>query len=788
MNFIHLFRKDQHMLARFGGMLYRTRWIVLFFALLIVAGAAIFGTGLFGSLKSGGFADPASESSKAQALLDAKLGGSTADIIILMNSNSTKATDPTFMDAATQLLATLKARPEVASVTSYYSTHSASLLSRDGHETFAVVQLTAKDEATKEKEYKTIEPLITSPTIETKVGGNLAVNVAINKQVGADLERAELITFPIVAILLLIVFGSLVAAALPLLIGGVAIMGAFVILRGMASWTDVSVYAVNVVTMLGLGLAIDYALFIVSRFREELGRNNGEVKGAIERTMATAGRTVLFSGLTISTSLLGLLIFPVMFLRSIGMGAIAATLVAMLAALTILPALLAVLGHRVNALSLQRLFRRKSSFLRQERSVETRGVWYRISETVMRHPIVVGLSVLAILVTLGLPFLRVSFATPDVKVLSTQQDARIVSDKLSQDFAQQGNSQLVIALRTPGNVLSNTNLASLDTYVRTIKDIPGVVNVDSLVTVTPSLTLADYQQLYAHPGVNPQLTAIATQIANGDTTKITIAMQPVDHTTAAENIVRQVRAIHAPGGIVPLVDGVTAYQLDLLASLSATLPYALLVIVVAVSVLLFLMTGSLLMPIKAIVLNLLSLSATFGALVWIFQDGHLQNVLGFQSTGSIDATQPILIFAIAFGLAMDYEIFLLSRIKERYDETGDNRTAVSSGMQRTGRLITSAALLMAVVFGAFGTSKIIFIQEIGIGLAIAVIIDATLVRMLLVPATMRLLGKWNWWAPAPLRAIWRWVGLSESAGYARNTVSNSDTGELEEIEREKAQV
>jgi uncharacterized membrane protein YdfJ with MMPL/SSD domain len=776
------------MLARPGGMLYRTRWLVLFLALLIVAGAAIFGTGLFGALKSGGFNDPASESSKAEALLDAKLGGSTADIIILMSNTSIKATDATFMDAANQLLTNLKARPEVASVTSYYSTHSASFVSRDGHETFAVVQLTAKDEATKEKDFETIEPLITSPALETKIGGNVAVNVAINRQVSSDLERAELITFPIVAILLLIVFGSLVAASLPLLIGGVAIMGAFAILRAMAGWTDVSVYAVNVVTMLGLGLAIDYALFIVTRFREELGSDDGEVRGALERTMATAGRTIMFSGLTISTSLLALLIFPVMFLRSIGLGAIAATLVAMLAALTILPALLAVLGHRVNALSLQRLFRRRSSSQRYDMSIEKRGVWYRISEIVMQHPVVVGLSVLAILVTLGLPFLRVSFATPDVKVLSTQQEARIVSDRLSQDFKQQGNSQLVIALQTPGDALSSTNLASLDSYVRTIKGIPGVVSADSVVTLNPSLTLANYQQLYARPGVNPQLTAIAAQLANGDTTKITIAMQPADHTIAAENIVSQVRAIHAPGGLVPLVDGVTAGQLDLLASLRATLPYALLMMIVAVSVLLFLMTGSLLMPIKAIALNILSLSATFGALVWIFQDGHLQNLLGFQSTGSIDATQPILIFAIAFGLSMDYEIFLLSRIKERYDETGDNREAVASGMQRTGRLITSLALLMAVVFGAFGTSKIIFIQEIGIGLAIAVIIDATLVRMLLVPATMRILGKWNWWAPAPLRAIWRRVGLSESAGSAVNTVSGRETVTPEEIEREKAQV
>ena len=704
-----------------------------------------------------------------------------------MSNSSLKATDATFMDATTQLLSKLKARPEVASITSYYSTHSASLLSRDGHETFAVVQLKAKDEATKEYGFKTIEPLITSPTIETKVGGNVAVNVAVNKQVSSDLERAELITFPIVAILLLIVFGSLVAASLPLLIGGVAIMGAFAILRAIAGWTDVSIYAANVVTMLGLGLAIDYALFIVTRFREELGSDD-DVKGAIERTMSTAGRTVMFSGLTISTSLLALLIFPVMFLRSVGMGAIAATLIAMLAALTILPALLAVLGRRVNALSLPLPVRRRPSSQPYDTSLETKGVWYRISETVMQHPVVVGLSVLAILVILGLPFLRVTFATSDVKVLSTQQEARIVSDRLSQDFIQQGNSQLVIALQTPGNVLSTTNLASLDSYMHAIEGIPGVESVDSVVTLNPSLTLADYQQLYAHPGVNPQVTVIAAQLANGDTTKITIAMQPVDHTSAAENIVSQVRAIHAPGGLVPLVDGVTAYQIDLLASLRATLPYALLVIIIAVSVLFFLMTGSLLMPVKAIVLNMLSLSATFGALVWIFQDGHLQNLLGFQSMGSIDATQPILIFAIAFGLSMDYEVFLLSRIKERYDATGDNREAVSSGMQRTGRLITSAALLLAVVLLAFGTSKIIFIQEIGIGLAIAVIIDATLVRMLLVPATMRLLGKWNWWAPAPLRAIWQRIGLSESSGAARNMVSSVETMTPAEIEREKAQV
>jgi trehalose monomycolate/heme transporter len=775
------------MLARLGGMLYRARWIAIFVALVIVAGAAILGSGLFGVLKSGGFNDPASESTKAQNLLDTKLGGSTADIIILMSNSSIKATDPAFTYAATQLLATLKARPQVASVSSYYSTHSTSFLSRDGHETFAVVQLAAKDESAKESDYKTIKPLITSQTLHVALGGNVPVNAAINQQVGADLEHAELITFPILAVLLFIVFGGLVAAGLPLLIGGIAILGAFAILRVLASVTDISVYAVNVVTVLGLGLAIDYALFIVTRFREELRATANDVRGALERTMATAGRTIIFSGLTVSTSLLGLLLFPEMFLRSIGMGAIAATLVALLAALTILPAMLALLGRRVNALSIQRLFRRDTASQQLTTATEARGAWYRLSEMVMRRPVVVGLAVLVILVTFGLPFLHVSFSTPDVKVLPANQEARVVSDRLSQDFAQQGNAQLVIAVRTPGNALSATNLANLAAYVREIKAIPGTVSVDSLVSVNPSLSLADYQQLYAHPGVNPELSAVAAQLAHGDATKITVAMQPADHTVAAEDMVREVRAIHAPGGLVPLVDGTTAYQIDLLASLGSTLPYAFLVIVIAVSVLLFLMTGSVLMPLKAIVLNIFSLSATFGALVWIFQDGHLQNLLGFQSTGSIDATQPVLIFAIAFGLSMDYEVFLLSRIKERFDATGDNRAAVSSGLQRTGWLITSAAMLLAIVLGAFGGSKIVFIQEVGIGLAIAVIVDATLVRMLLVPATMRLLGKWNWWAPAPLKAIWRRVGLSESAVHARDTAITGEAVVLE-AEKEKARV
>jgi trehalose monomycolate/heme transporter len=392
---------------------------------------------------------------------------------------------------------------------------------------------------------------------------------------------------------------------------------------------------------------------------------------------------------------------------------------------------------------------------------EAHGAWYRLSHVVMRWPVPVALAVVAILCVLGSPFLHASFAVSDVRALPAGQPARVTTERIARDFAQQGAAQLSIAVRTPGSALSAANLASLDDYVSQIEALPGVVRVDSLVTVDSSLSLAQYQQAYANPGAYPQLAA-AAQLANGDATLVSVALQPAEQSASAQQIMREVRAVHAPGGLQPLVDGATASQMDLFASLETVIPRALLVIVAAMLVLLFLMTGSVVMPLKAIVLNTLSLTATFGALVWIFQEGHLEHLLGFQSLGSLDATQPVLIFAIAFGLSMDYEVFLLSRIKEQFDATGDNRAAVALGLQRTGWLITSAALLLAVVLGAFSTSAIVFIKMIGIGLCIAVVMDATLVRALLVPATMRLLGKWNWWAPAPLHALWQRIGLGES--------------------------
>jgi RND superfamily putative drug exporter len=748
------------MLSWMGGALHRGRWAALAASLLLVIGAAVYGVGLFGALKSDGFVDPNAESTRELNLVASRFPKASTDVLLLLRSNTLAVTDPAYTDAATAMLSSLAARAEVESVSSYYTTRSPAYISRDGHETFALVRLTGHDEMAKEAQLTALKGALTSPTLSVLVGGNVPINAAFNSQIGKDIERAEIVTLPIVAVLMVLIFGGLVAAGLPLIIGVVAILVAFALLRPLVAVTSISIFTTNVVTMLGLGLSIDYALFMTTRFREELALAGGDSRHALRRTMATAGRTVLFSGLTVGTSLLGLLFFPEFFLSSMGLAASAAVLAAMLASLTILPALLAVLGPRVNALSVGRALRR----LRGRAAVapaDAHGQWYRLSMAVMRWPVPVALVVVVILLAVGSPFLRATFSLTDVRALPAQQPARVATQRFTRDFALEGGMELDIAVRTPGSALSAANLASLDAYVRQLTALPGVVRVDSLVTLDPSISLAVYQQLYADAGANPQIAAAAARYASGDVTTVVVAASPQDLSPAAETLVRQARAIAPVGGLRPLVGGFSATQVDTFSSLLAAIPHAALVIVLAMLALLFLLTGSVLLPLKAIVLNTLSLSATFGALVWIFQDGHFAQALGFQAVGSLDATQPVLIFAIAFGLSMDYEVFLLSRIREQYDATGDNRLAVAVGLQRTGRLITSAALLLAVVLGAFATSGIVFIKMIGIGLAIAVIMDATLVRALLVPATMRLLGSWNWWAPRPLRALWQRVGLRE---------------------------
>ena len=704
--------------------MYARRRLTLGLTLVLVAFAAVWGTGVFGKLSSGdNFTPPASQSQREANQASQVFGRNDADVVVLYRSATMSVGDPGYRQAVTAALAGLP-RADVARVRSYWSTGSPSLVSADRHSTYAVLQLTGADDAARHQTFDAIKSELTpaslaSSGVSARVGGNVPMEVAINSEVTADIAKAEGFSMPVLLILLLVIFGSLAAAALPVAIGGVAILGSFTVLRLLTMVTTVSIYSVNITTILGLGLGIDYGLFVVTRFREELHRQP-TVEQAVARTVATAGRTVAVSGVTVAVALTSLMLFPEDFLRSMGYGGVATVAVDMLAALTVLPALLAVLGHRVNALRIRRSVQRPAAD-------ETSGGWYRLAHSVMRRPVVYVTVIVIGLLALGAPFLRISWGGTDARTLPAASTVRQVSQTLAGDFPVNSTAPIEALVTLPR---AGAGAAALDAYLHRIDAIPGVTSA--------------------------QVTA-----AKAGTVRVDVGYLPPTVSSAARHIVTQIRDTSPPPGATVLVGGTTAGLVDELASLGATLPWMALLVGVSTFVLLFLAFGSMVLPLKAIVMNVLSLSATFGVVVWIFQWGHLSGLLRFTSTGSIDPTMPILMLAVIFGLSMDYEVFLLSRIRERYDQTGDNTASVASGLQRTGSLITSLALLLIIVVGAFSASRITFIKLMGVGMIVALLVDATVVRVLLVPATMRLLGRANWWAPRPLRRLYARYGIKE---------------------------
>jgi RND superfamily putative drug exporter len=715
------------MFDRLGRVTFHHRRAVLALAGLFVAVAGVWGTGVLGSMVSTGFDTPGSESARALARTEATVGRAGADVIVLYRDGSRTVDDPAFAAAVREHVAGLPTRL-VAHSTTYWTAgpDAARLASDDRRTTYAVLQLRGADDDALMSAYQDLEPALRDapPGLSVQLGGDEAISSDITTQVGEDIARAEQLSLPIVLVLLVVIFGGLTAASLPLAVGGMAILGAFTMLRLLTLVTDVSVFSINIVTMLGLGLAIDYALFVVSRFREEIRAGHG-TETALRTAMATAGRTVAFSGLTVAISLASLLFFPQVFLRSMGFGGMAAVLVAMVGALTVLPALLAVLGPRVDSLRLPFLRRRSPAT-----AAAAHGGWFRLARSVMRRPVVYVAVIVPVLLLAGLPFLRVEFGGVDHRALPDGTGSRVVSETLLTDFPGGGTTTIdpVVTFRD-----GSVDDGSLRSYVDRLAALPGV-RAAQVTDRAGGTALVSVR--HGFEGLSPE----------------------------ARTLVGEVRAVPAPAGAEVLVGGRAADLRDLLASLGSTLPWMGLFVGGVTFVLLFLAFGSVVLPVKAVLMNVLSLSASFGALVWIFQDGHLSSVLGFTSTGAIEATQPILMLAMAFGLSMDYEVFLLSRVREQWDRTGDNTLAVATGLQRTGRIITSAALLLVVVIGAFSTSGIVFIKMIGVGMVIAILVDATVVRALLVPATMRLLGRWNWWAPAPLARWWTRHGPRENPG------------------------
>ncbi|MEO3826135.1 MMPL family transporter [Actinomadura sp. B10D3] len=705
------------MFERWGRWVHRRRRWVLAVAAAALVFAGVWGTGVFGALSSsGGFDTPGSESAKAAQIAERDLGRDAADVVILYEGKTT-VDDPAYRAAVEKALGALPS-DKVARASTYWTTGAPQFVSGDRTATYAVLQLAGSDPAARQDSYDAIADDLdrAGGGLTAKVGGAIGTEVAINERVSADIGRAEGMAMPILLVLLVLIFGGLVSASLPLLVGGLAILGSFTALHALTYVTDVSIFAVNITTFLGLGLAIDYGLFMVSRFREEIGRDGATGPDALAATMATAGRTVAVSGVTVAVSLSGLLLFDQNFLVSMGYGGIATVFVCMVGALTVLPALLAVLGPKVNALPVRR----------RRRAAESRfdGWWGRVARSVMRRPVIYVVATVALLLALGAPFLRINWGGVDAKVLPDGTEARVVSETLETGFARNSTSPIEAV------VTGTSDQAAIQAYGARLDAVPGVTGA----TVTGS---------------------------DGTTTRIALRYEADPNSGAARDLVQQVRDVPPPDGAQAYVGGVTADVVDQLDSLGSTLPWLAVVVGGATFILLFLAFGSVLLPLKAILMNMLSLSATFGAVVLIFQDGHLSDALGFTATGSIAPAMPILMLAMLFGISMDYEVFLLSRVREQYDLTGSNTAAVASGVQRTGAIITSAALLFIVVIGAFATSGITFIKMTGVGMAIAILMDATIVRALLVPATMRLLGRANWWAPGPLARLYGRYGIKE---------------------------
>ncbi len=611
----------------------------------------------------------------------------------------------------------IRGMADVKSVTGYAETRSRAFVSRDGDSTYLAVALAPiEDKDWQEAGAEIAEHFEGEPGIV--VGGPAVAQEQVNKQVEGDLQKAEMLAFPLLFLLSLLFFRSLVAALLPLMIGALAIVGTFFILRFASEFGSISIFALNLTTALGLGLSIDYSLFVVSRYREEIAKD-GPGLAAMKRVMATAGRTVFFSSLTVAAALASLLVFPQRFLYSMGLGGALVAIFAALISLTVLPAVLTMLGTRVNSLS--------PRFLRRRAEAETRpdeqGFWYRLSRFVMRRPLGVATASAALLIVMGIPFLGIKFDTVDPRVLPEDASARQAYDIVNEEFPPYRDAPIWLAVQG-GDPQS---IVALRQEVRRTEGIAAVLPPQPLGS---DLTV---------------LQAISTAPFASEESQATV---------------EQVRGLDVGGGEVQ-VGGATADFIDFQDSLARHAPVALAIVIGSTLVILFLMTGSVVLPIKSLIMNFLNLSAVFGLLVLIFQDGRFEGLLDYTSSGALEQTMPILLFAVAFGLSTDYAVFLLSRIKEARDNGASESESVAIGLERTGRIVTAAALLFAVALGAFATSEILFVKENGVGTALAVLIDASIVRALLVPSLMELLGKWNWWAPRPLRRLHERFGISE---------------------------
>ena len=837
-----------NLFARLGPIAYRHRWPILLFWTVVLVTAALFAPKLGGQLKGGGFEGSGRDSELAKDLMVDEFGLPRATLTIVFESDNLSARSKEYQRAEDEALDPLRNMEHIRSVTTYADTKEQRFLSEDGNKTYALVGFNVSVAETQNL-VDEVRRKVRSDELTTYVTGPSAVYLDITNASAEDIRRAEKYAFPLALVILVIAFGTLVAAGIPVLIGGVSVLTALAALYFLAGIYDMSVYVLSIATMLGLGLGIDYALFAVSRFREEL--ENNPIPEAVSKTVATAGRSIFFSGLAVLIGLSGLLFFPFMFIRSIGVAGVVVVFVSVCAALTLLPAVLGILGHRVNALA-----------VRRNRGAVGAGFWGRSADAVMQHPVLVILIVGVVLSALLYPVTHMKIGIPEASVLPEKYESRVGDDVLKRNFEYASLSPMQIVATVPEGPLSAKGLEDVKQLGERVRETDGVRTIESIYTIgetaareyaeevskarkeaeaeargrADALVEERYNQLEQEqvqkeveeqtselvadqgtlpPGAAEQIRSkveqkvrsrleetgareqirseveselqqrVDEQVPNlpegisavgeitaegvaryiklpeareseklqaakedlvaGDFTLLRSVTEASPYVGAAREAVGDVRSVEPPEGVGFLVGGLSAGQKDFISSVYSKAPYAA-AFVLGVTYLVLLYTfRSVFIPLKAVAVNILSLTASFGAMVFVFQDGNLSNVLNFTPLGFVDATLPILIFCTIFGVSMDYEVFLLSRIREAYENGDSNTASVAKGLASTAGIITSAAAIIIVVTGAFAFSSVIITKAIGLGLAVAVFVDATIIRVLLVPATMRVLGDWNWW-------------------------------------------
>jgi RND superfamily putative drug exporter len=759
------------MFARWGKFVYRRRRWVAALALLVAATSFGFASRVSSVLTTGGWYDPSSESQQVAQRLASDFGQGGSSIVVLFQApGRTDATSAAFQADVTAALSGLRSDRRVTSFVGFPQTGDSRFISTGGDATWVLVDLNLNEDQAISAVDALRSEIATPPGFTVQMTGNAPLSAATSAQSENDLARAESISLPIALFILILVFGSLIAAGLPLLVAGLTIPSTLAIVWVIAQHTTMSIFVTSVVTMLGLALAIDYSLFMVSRFREELACG-ATVEEAIERTVATSGKAVAFSGSAVAIGLSGLLLFRAPTLSSMGIGGALIALCSVAYALTFLPATLSILGPRVERLRVPHPFRRPASAAGTGSTYSAAparaGWWERIASAVMARPVAVLLPVLALLLAFGVPFLGERQGLPGADVLPATAEARAAWDTIETQFPAGETRPIDLLVTVQGNPLSGANATALADYSARLATLAGVARVDGPFSLTDKngqqlATSAVAAVVSAPSGSRPAaLNAALTSTVRASTVHLQV-VSPLAGSAAGQALVQTIRGIGPGAGITIAVGGDDASSLDFLNAQNSELPVAIVFILIAMALMLMLQFGSVVLPLKAVVMTMLSLTASFGALVWIFQDGNLSGVLGFVSPGFTVAIVPILMFSLIFGLSMDYEVLLVSRIQESYRKTGDTSRAVAEGLSRTGRVITGAALIMVSVFAAFGLADQIVIKSIGVGMAIAVLIDATIIRVLLVPATMRLLGSRAWWAPSRLSGISGRLGFSHT--------------------------